>query len=162
MGSGPRREDARARLGERLRSVRRQQGRSLHDVEAASGGSIRASVLGAYERGERSLSLARLRELADFFGVPVGDLLPPSPRSEPSPAAGGDDVGVVIDLVALEARRDEVPALARFVEGVRERRGDLAGRVLTVRGDDLGTIAAAAGTTPQALREQLETAHLVR
>ena len=34
-------------VGERLRSIRRQKGLSLHDVEARSGMEFKASVLGA-------------------------------------------------------------------------------------------------------------------
>jgi transcriptional regulator with XRE-family HTH domain len=51
-------------VGERLRSIRRQKGLSLHDVEARSGHEFKASVLGAYERGERAISVPRLIRLA--------------------------------------------------------------------------------------------------
>ena len=43
-----------AQVGERLRAIRRQKGLSLHDVEARSDQEFKASVLGAYERGERA------------------------------------------------------------------------------------------------------------
>jgi transcriptional regulator with XRE-family HTH domain len=43
-------------VGERLRNIRLQKGLSLHDVELASSKEFKASVLGAYERGERSIS----------------------------------------------------------------------------------------------------------
>ncbi len=52
------------RVGERLRSIRQQRGMSLQDVHRATDGEFKAAVLGAYERGERSLSLPRLRRLA--------------------------------------------------------------------------------------------------
>ena len=58
-------------VGHRLRAIRRQQGLSLEDVEERSGGRWSASAVGAYERGYRVLSLARLRELAEFYGVPM-------------------------------------------------------------------------------------------
>ena len=54
-----------ARVGERLRAIRRQKGLSLHDVEARSSLEFKASVLGAYERGERAISVPRLLRLAD-------------------------------------------------------------------------------------------------
>ena len=146
------------RLGERLRRVRIQQGRSLHEVEVASDGAIKASVLGAYERGERGLSLARLQQLADFYRVPIQELLPDDAREQPA----GDRPALVIDLVALERHRDDLPALARYVDGVRSLRGDYHGRVLTVRSDDLRALAAADGTTPDRLRDELEAAQLVR
>ncbi|HZA78464.1 MAG TPA: helix-turn-helix transcriptional regulator [Acidimicrobiales bacterium] len=54
-----------ARLGARLRSPRRQQHLSLQAVETASHHEIfKASVLGAYERGDRAISVRRLQRLA--------------------------------------------------------------------------------------------------
>jgi len=63
-------------VGERLRSVRRQQRLSLQAVAAASGQEFKASVLGAYERGERAISVPRLQRLAALYDVPVDQLLP--------------------------------------------------------------------------------------
>ncbi len=146
------------RLGDRLRRVRSQQGRSLYAVEQASGGTIKASVLGAYERGERSVSLSRLHELAAFYRVPVRELLP-----EPAPAAPPRRrPSLVIDLVALERQQAQAPRLARYVEGIRSKRHDHQGRVLTVRADDLEILAAADGTSPEQLREDLEAVRVVR
>lgn len=147
--------EADVRLGMQLRRVRVQQGLSLHDVEERSDGEIKASVLGAYERGERSLSLARLHLLADFFRVPVRELLPEGPTPGAGEATASERI--VIDLLALEERRDDLPVLSRYVEGLKSLRGDHAGRVLTVRTQDLRTLAAAQGTSTQALREDLAT-----
>src|ERR1700737_2324138 len=102
-------------VGERLRNIRRQQGLSLQAVEATSDREFKASVLGAYERGERIISVLRLQRLARFYAVPVDQLLPrdtspmPSlPRRDntiPAAAAGGsyDEGKVTIDLGRLEA-----------------------------------------------------------
>ena len=46
-------QDYSKRVGERIRSIRRQKRLSLQEVEAASNQEFKASVLGAYERGER-------------------------------------------------------------------------------------------------------------
>lgn len=64
-------------VGKRLRSVRKQQRYSLQAVEAISDKEFKASVLGAYERGERSISVPRLQRLAEFYHVGVDQLLPP-------------------------------------------------------------------------------------
>jgi hypothetical protein len=48
---------------------------SLADVESASHGSINAVVLGSYERGDRTVSVIRLEELAQFYGVYAEDLV---------------------------------------------------------------------------------------
>lgn len=63
-------------LGARLRAVRKRQGLSLRGVEAKSGGKWKGVVVGTYERAERSLTVERLAGLAEFYGVPVTDLLP--------------------------------------------------------------------------------------
>ena len=52
------------KVGARLRSIRRQKHLSLQDVEASSKHEFKASVLGAYERGERAISVPRLQRLA--------------------------------------------------------------------------------------------------
>lgn len=148
-------------LGERLRWVRVQQDRSLQDVERLSEGELKASVLGAYERGERAVSITRLRSLATFYRVPVAELLPTS-KAIADAAAVPTDHHVVIDLAALERVRDQEPALARYVEAIQARRGDWNGRVLTVRTADLHTLAAVADATPDALRHRLAQAGIVR
>jgi predicted transcriptional regulator len=58
-------------LGSKLRGIRQQQGLSLHGVEQKSGGRWKAVVVGSYERGDRAVTVQKLAELADFYGVPV-------------------------------------------------------------------------------------------
>lgn len=65
-------------VGEHLRGLRREKGLSLQQVEALTEHRFKASVLGAYERGERALSVARLDALAKEYGLPMLRLLPPS------------------------------------------------------------------------------------
>src|SRR5438309_10696291 len=72
------------RVGERLRAIRKQKGLSLQEVEGASSQEFKASVLGAYERGERSISVPRLQRLARFYNVPVDQLLPREVGPEPA------------------------------------------------------------------------------
>jgi len=47
----------------------------LRDVAGATQNRYKASALGAYERGERSISLARFQELAEFYGQSADRLL---------------------------------------------------------------------------------------
>ena len=74
-----------AAVGARLRAVRRQKRLSLQAVEKSSGLEFKASVLGAYERGERTISVPRLQRLAQLYKVPVDQLLP---QDESSHAGG--------------------------------------------------------------------------
>jgi transcriptional regulator with XRE-family HTH domain len=149
-------------LGDRLRNVRQQQGLSLHDVEERSGGQLKASVVGAYERGERAVSVTRLRTLADFYRVPVAQLLP---GREEQPADERARAGLVIDLVALgtsPAAAFAVDVVERYVEAIKVRRGDYNGRMLTVRSADVAALAAVLDRAPDALRDELVGAGVAR
>ena len=151
-------------IGERLRNIRRQQGLSLADVQERSNGHWKAVVIGAYERGDRSVSIARLAELARFYGVPLVDLLPAGRVDRDRAAAdrarderSGTSAPVRLNLEPLRTpRTPEVAAVARFARRVQLRRGDHNGRMLTLRGGDLSTIAIAIGRDDHTLLEILE------
>jgi transcriptional regulator with XRE-family HTH domain len=147
-------------VGERLRNVRFQKALSLHDVEVTSRDEFKASVLGAYERGERSISVPRLQRLARFYGVPVDQLLPRDADDEAagdshSPGTGSGKVR--IDLVRLlETEGPECTVLQRYVGMVQMQRGDFNGRVLTIRSDDLRALASVLEQSPEVLLGRLE------
>lgn len=142
-------------LGARLRRIRNQQGLSLAQVEERSGGTWKAVVVGAYERGDRSISLPRLAELADFYGVPVVDLLPGAVDAEDAEPTRADGK-VTLDLTRLDPRDPRLAPIARFAAYVRRRRGDHNGRMLTLRGGDLQTIALAIGRPAEQVLVDLE------
>ena len=149
-----------ARVGERLRSIRLQKGLSLHDVEEASAKEFKASVLGAYERGERSISVPRLQRLGEFYGVPVDRLLPQSEDRVVSingHARESSDGGVRIDLQRLhDTQAPEMPILGRYVTMIQMARGDFNGKILTVRNDDVRTLAAVLEMTPESFEHRLD------
>jgi transcriptional regulator with XRE-family HTH domain len=134
-------------VGDRLRSIRRQKGLSLHEVEARSGQEFKASVLGAYERGERALSVSRLVRLAEIYDVPPDQLLPRESEIEIDLTDGGGlEEGFTIDLVALnEVAHPEAEAISRYAARVQVQRQDFNGRFLTIRRDDLRVLAAIFG-----------------
>ena len=139
-------------LGSRLRAIRTQQGMSLHGVEERSTGRWKAVVVGSYERGDRAVTVQRLAELADFYGVPVGALLPD--------AGGGTVVEapprLVIDLEKLaRIPADRSAPLARYTATIQSQRGDYNGRVLSIRQEDLRSLAVIYDETPSQLTEQL-------
>lgn len=135
-------------VGDRLRTIRRQKGLSLQDVEARSGQEFKASVLGAYERGERALSVARLVRLAELYDVPADQLLPRDAEGEVdiSDRAMAFENGFTIDLVALQETEDpDAEALHRYASRIQVQRQDFNGRYLTIRRDDLRVLAAVFG-----------------
>jgi transcriptional regulator with XRE-family HTH domain len=139
-------------LGARLRAIRTQQGLSLHGVEEKSEGRWKAVVVGSYERGDRAVTVQRLAELADFYGVPVSELLPeagPSAAAEPPPR-------LVIDLERLQSvPAEKAGPLARYAATIQAQRGDYNGKVLSIRQDDLRTLAVIYDESPSVLTEQL-------
>ncbi len=161
------------RVGERLRAIRKQKGLSLQEVESASNQEFKASVLGAYERGERAISVPRLQRLARFYNVPVDQLLPRDASeidlTDSAVAAGeserswdGSDK-ITIDLTRFEGvDDDEARVLHRYVNTIQVQRQDFNGRMLTIRRDDLRAIAAAAGIDVDALVRRLDDLQLRR
>src|SRR4051795_6760582 len=144
-------------LGARLRAIRMQQHLSLHGVERKSGGKWKAVVVGSYEQGDRAVSVQRLAELADFYGVPVSDLLPPDDSPFASGGGGNTPLNrIVLNLgkVIAVAHPDGDP-LRRFTGSIQRQRGDLGNRNLPVRHEDLRTLALMYDTTIEALTERL-------
>jgi transcriptional regulator with XRE-family HTH domain len=134
-------------VGDRLRAIRRQKGLSLHDVEARSGQEFKASVLGAYERGERALSVSRLVRLAELYGVPPDQLLPRDADVDIDLTERGRvDDSFTIDLVRLQdAHEPDAEALGRYAARIQLQRQDFNGRYLTIRREDLRVLAAVFG-----------------
>ncbi len=130
-------------VGRRLRSIRRQRGFSLQEVQTLTDGEFKAAVLGAYERGERSLSVPRLHRLAGHYDVPSAQLLPPDPRQS---AKASSSEHITIDLTRLDdIGGAESEVLERFLTAIQVERQDFNGRVLTVRRDDLRVLSRLIG-----------------
>jgi transcriptional regulator with XRE-family HTH domain len=161
------------RVGERLRAVRKQKRLSLQAVEAASGQEFKASVLGAYERGERSISVPRLQKLAAFYAVPVDQLLPRDLAGASAAAASAEVVAgpnevrgvtideeagrVTIDLTKLEeVSAPERDLLRRYLGMIQVQRQDFNGRMLTIRADDVRAIACLFDLSAEGMRRRLD------
>ena len=130
-------------VGERLRVIRKQKRLSLQEVEAQSNQEFKASVLGAYERGERALSVPRLDRLSQFYAVPVEQLLPREVTgSEAAAIASPVNKKLAIDVAKLvQLKGSPFEMLARYLKLIQVQRQDFNGRVITVRGDDTRSIA---------------------
>ena len=96
-------------LGQRLRAARRHRGWSLGEVETQTDGEFKASVVGAYERGERAISVQRFVRLAEIYGAGASELLPRS-----------NETDHVIDLAALES--DDGQLVDRYLAAIQMMR----------------------------------------
>lgn len=115
-------------LGQRLRAARRQRGWSLGEVENQTDGEFKASVVGAYERGERAISVQRFARLSEVYGIPPNELLP---------AEQGESV--VVDLDAIESS-DGGDLVERYLAVIQLLRKDPSSR--EVRQSDRAIIAS--------------------
>jgi transcriptional regulator with XRE-family HTH domain len=167
-------------VGSRLRAVRKQMRLSLQAVEAMSDQEFKASVLGAYERGERAISVPRLQRLAKLYDVPVDQLLPQDDDTDRWGAQGaeGEGVGnggespgrirrqlrpwdghekVTVDLSKLNAvSGPERDLLRRFLSMIQVQRQDFNGRMITIRAEDIRAIACLFGVTPDVMSRRLD------
>jgi transcriptional regulator with XRE-family HTH domain len=142
------------RLGERLRAIRRSQGLRLQDVEINSDGRFKAVVVGSYERGDRAVAAHKLASLAAFYGVPVTEVLPD--EAAPNGAGREDGIRLAVDRLRAAEGLAETAPLLRLVQHVQWLRGDYNGRVLSLRGDDMRTVAVALDVQPDGLGAWLD------
>jgi transcriptional regulator with XRE-family HTH domain len=137
-------------VGACLRRARQQLRLSLQAVETMSQQEFKASVLGAYERGERSISVPRLQRLAMLYDVPV-DLLLPEPDRKPGAGASGQPDGESVDV---DAQIDSISGperelLRRFVRMIQAQRRDNGGTGNAIRSEDMRAIELLLGSSPR-------------
>lgn len=147
-------------LGSRLRAIRQQQGLSLQGVEEKSDGRWKAVVVGSYERGDRAVTVQKLSELAAFYGVPMSELIPGGGQLG---AAREPNSKLVVDLERLhELDLEEAAPLSRFVATVQAQRGDYNGKMLSIRQDDLRTLAVIYAEAPSQVADRMEMWGILR
>ena len=130
-------------VGDRLRQIRQQKKLSLSEVENSTNQEFKASVMGAYERGERMISVPRLERLAHFYGVTVDQLLPRDKQREgDTQASNAAPTKLRIDVAKLTLRdAKEFKMLERLLRMIQVQRQDFNGKVITVRAHDTRAIA---------------------
>ncbi len=143
-------------VGEKLRRLRQDRGLSLQEVCDRSGGSFVVSTLSAYERGKRSLSLERLQELADIYGISPTSIL--DVEDESAMRGSLNRSGPLrINLEHLDKLTEaERRPLENYLDFLRNLRNDPSRKVLTIRKDDLNFLSTLYGVRPQALKDRLE------
>lgn len=145
-----------AALQLRLRAVRKSKGLTLSQVSKQSKGSISAIALGSYERGDRSISIEKLLEIAELYGVPVNELLSP-------PEKGISAGRVIIDVRKLSLSTEftsEAPL--KIIQRISHLRHDWNGEVISLRSSDLHLLQIFANFTEEEVGVFLQNFALTR
>lgn len=132
-------------IAARLRKLRLERGWSLAEVERISKGSVKAVVLGSYERCDRTLSLNRAIQLANIFSIPLVHLLAAPEQSAPVLTR----TTMVVDLrrarilaEGLINQGDPIfQTFSAFLSWIATRRCDWNGEIMSLRDGDLSTLS---------------------
>ena len=147
-------------ISAKLRAIRLSKSLSLSDVETLSKGSLKAVVLGSYERGARTLSVKRAISIAHLYQVPVSQLF-----SDGEPVELISQGKTVIDLRAINRRaldashseNSRYQALARVAQRIVRSRQDWNGEVLSLRQSDVETISILLNQKPSEVITWMES-----
>jgi transcriptional regulator with XRE-family HTH domain len=133
------------RIRIRIRQLRRERGLTLRDFEEKSGGRIRAIVMGAYERGDRSVSLGKLIEISKVFGIELSHLIGSAELTQSSgtQSSATPSSRYIFDLRVLNSLEDspQKVILLRYLSRVAEQRGDWGGEVISLRQSDIESLS---------------------
>jgi transcriptional regulator with XRE-family HTH domain len=127
-------------ISDRLREIRISRGLSLFEIEKSSRGRLKAATLGSYERSDRSLSISRAIEIAQFYQIPLSYLLTGSAENT-DPSSGQE---YIFDLRRIRENNlvdPGIDALIHFLGHIAKRRSDWNGEILSIRSSDLMTLA---------------------
>jgi transcriptional regulator with XRE-family HTH domain len=139
---------ASTQIGSNLRAIRKEKKLSLQMIEKISDDEFKASVVGAYERGERSISVARFIRLCHFYEVNPSDVLEKTNEIDLTKIESEQIKKVKVDLSKLaENAHAEAMVVARFVQTLINKREVTNGKLFELRNDDLRILAAVFGKT---------------
>lgn len=142
-----------------LREIRRRKGLTLNDFEELSGGTVKAVVLGSYERGTRAISLARLEQIATIYEVPIQYFF--TGQKERESASLGR---LIFDLRRIaRANPEELPLLAikKMLGKIVRDRADWNGEVLSIRARDGEILEMMTDIELDTLKELLREHHFL-
>ena len=127
-------DDELLRFQRRLRAVREAQGLTLSQVAVLSSGAISAIALGSYERGDRSMSAAKVLEIAKIYKIPVSELF-----EQPQKMVANKRV--VIDYRKLSNDDDPIAQpLLNVINKIASIRRDWNGELISLRESDIASL----------------------
>lgn len=119
----------------KLRKLRQIKGFTLDEIEKATAGEFKSVVLGAYERGTRAISLARLERISAFYEVPILYFF--AAESEKSASERWIfDLRQIRKVLEMGGEGTQILSLISLVKAIATQRNDWGGEFLTIRESD--------------------------
>ena len=119
----------------KLRALRQKKALTLGEIERATEGEFKSVVLGAYERGTRAVSLARLERLSEFYEVPISYFFTENPGQNIH-GRWIFDLRQIRKILEMGKEPDRIQSVFFLVHAIAEERNDWGGEFLTVRDSD--------------------------
>ncbi len=135
-------------VGEKLREIRKKKGYSLKLVEDKTMGNFKASTLGAYERGQRNLSIQHVWELARFYDVNPDELI----RVEKETSNRRDRVNLKI---IPDLSDTDKTLLHNYIKYIDNKRKEFDWNVRSLRQSDILSLAHLVDVTPDVISDKL-------
>lgn len=125
----------------RLRLMRESRHLTLMQAAKLSKGQISAIALGSYERGDRSVSAAKLIVIANLYQVPVAELFE-SPQKYTAEERISIDIRKILMTSNPQAQR-----ITQVIRNIARMRGDWNGEVISLRAHDMNNFEVFTGLT---------------
>jgi transcriptional regulator with XRE-family HTH domain len=150
------------RLGAALRHLRVARKWSLKDFQTHSGGAIKDVVLGSYERGTRSISVAKLIIISQVYQVPIHSFFLDTNNREVPKISNS----IIVDLRKLRNLptndfSNNVLLLRQFTHSIIALRNDWNGEVLSLRSSDMKYLSMLSDNSVANLYHEFETLEIL-
>ncbi len=119
----------------KLRKLRKIKGLTLNQIEKASAGEFKSVVLGAYERGTRAISLARLERISAFYDVPMSYFFDAG-NEKSQKSRWIFDLRQIRKVLEIKDQNPRILSMISLVRAIAAERNDWAGEFLTIRDSD--------------------------
>jgi len=131
----------------RLRLIREARHLTLVQAARLTKGEISAIALGSYERGDRSVSAAKLITIANLYHVPISELFE-APEKYVSEQRISIDLRKILTTTSPPAQR-----ITAILRNIARMRGDWNGEVISLRAHDLNNFQVFTGLTAEEIQK---------
>ena len=130
-------------LYSRLRLIREARHLTLLQAAKLTKGNISAIALGSYERGDRSVSAAKLITIANMYQVPIAELF-----EEPRNFMPEERISIDVRKI-LTTSNPVAQKITEVLRNIARMRGDWNGEVISLRAQDINNFHIFTGLTTE-------------